>query len=254
MAIVTPASIGNEPPPGAADAGRAPRVSRGLAGLTVVSGLASVVLYVAGALMVFDLPGANATPERVAAYVHDRHALLLIASYVWGLAITANLAVVVAMYEVLRGSPPARVASGMGMAAGVALCTLEFVAFAVFATLVHGEARDPAAARTIADLFAVTLSYGGFASALWSAAVSFALLRAGWLRGWIAWLGFLGAAIHVVAAASLERSGPFSPAGIAGYAGPAAVIAWIGAVAVAIAAVGGMPMPRGVRWLVQGVR
>ncbi|MBI2764740.1 MAG: hypothetical protein HYX53_02385 [Chloroflexi bacterium] len=185
----------------------------------LVTGIAATVLFIAGGLLIAPLPGAGASGEEVARYAVDHRTLLLATSYVWGVAICAQLAFAVALRDALSGGRPGTLL-GVGLSAAIALVALEFAGFALVAALAFRPPTDPAGARLLGDLVLVTLSYAGFAAALWSGAYSLAMLRDSGIHAWVAWLGFASAAAHLEAAGAFARSGAFSPSGWGGYAGP----------------------------------
>ena len=218
----------------------------------VASGLACAVLYAAAAVTVLGLPDTAAPGSEVAAYAVNHRTLLLAGSYLWGLAISANLIFAVAFFALLshRGRP-AEPWSLVAVAGALMLCAMEFVAFAILVMLAFRPV-EPASARLLADLYAILLAYAGLPAALWTACGSVALWSTGLGRRWVGVLGLLAAIVHLVVAGSLARSGIFSPSGAPGLVAPVLIVAWIGAVSLAVAATASAPMPRILRGLLSG--
>lgn len=217
----------------------------GWSATAVSSGLACAVLYVGAALTVVGLPDTGAAGGEVARYVHDHRTLLLGGTYLWGLAITANIVFATAVWGVLgRADGPAAAANLAGLFGALALTVLEFGAFVVLATLAFRDALEAAMARTLADIFAITLDYTGFPSALWTGGASITMLAGRRYRPWLAWLGFASAGLHLVVAGAYASSGFFSPSGPLGLVEPVLITGWAGAFAVAIAADCDARLPR----------
>ncbi len=212
------------------------------------SGLASALLYAAGLLMIAGLPGTDRSAEAVATYLGDHRTAVLLAAEALGLAIAAQICFAAALWGWLRrGDDPLPAANLIGLASAAGLSVLEFTGFSVLVAAAYRTGQAPDTARLLLDLFTLTLSYSGFAAALWTTAVSIVLLRQREVRAWLAWLGFASAGAHIVAAASLARSGFFSTSGPPGYIAPVLIIVWIGAISVATAASASARLPRIIR-------
>ena len=166
----------------------------GWSATAVSSGLACAVLYVGAGLTVVGLPDTGAAGGEVARYVHDHRTLLLGGTYLWGLAITANIVFATAVWGVLGRADGPAAANLAGLFGALALTVLEFGAFVVLATLAFRDALEAAMARTLADIFAITLDYTGFPSALWTGGASITMLAGRRYRPWLAWLGAATAA------------------------------------------------------------
>ena len=118
----------------------------GWSATAVSSGLACAVLYVGAALTVVGLPDTGAAGGEVARYAHDHRTLLLGGSYLWGLAITANIVFATAVWGVLgRADGPAAAANLAGLFGALAFQWLSYAATLPIALLLAVLASVPIA-------------------------------------------------------------------------------------------------------------
>jgi hypothetical protein len=212
---------------------------RSAAALTTSAGVLAVALAGAGAVLLLDLPRVDATAIDVQEFARESRTRILVAGYVWGVAVMAMLCFAAGLHAVLR-KRSSGVANDAAFAAAVALAALQFVGWGLLLALAY-RPLEAEAAHLLNDLVYLLLAYAGFPAALWTAGASWALWRSRLVRPWVAWLGVASALIHLEAAGALASGGQFSPSGFGAYLAPALISAWMGAVAVAALAPLGLP-------------
>jgi hypothetical protein len=175
---------------------------------TALSGIVFVVLMLAGASFVTDVPKADASAQEIAGYLADSgtHTRNIIGAYIWVLGGLAFLGFVAGLRSLLRraeGDPGtlSNLVFGAGVvftavwsASAVALAAVPFaVEFA------DAPVSDPDIVRVLPQLGSLLLLLGGgFAGILLLVATSVLALRTGALPRWLAWFGIVVATALVV--------------------------------------------------------
>jgi hypothetical protein len=179
---------------------------------TAVVGLASFALIVVAGLIepLWLVPGTNASPREVAAYVGDYRTGFLVAVFVFGVAMAGFLAFSVGLWSWLRRRPgvaePVAATFVLGV---VSLCTVVFAGFAVMLVFAY---RAPAVAdpRLLYDLCFGLLAISGIPTALALGSYAWIVLGAARpLPAWTGWVAALAAAAHVLIAATFFFEGGF---------------------------------------------
>ena len=166
-----------------------------------LSGIVFVVLMLAGASFVTDVPKGDASAQEIANYLADsgNHTRNIIGAYLWVLGGLAFLGFVAGLRSVLRraeGDPGtlSNVVFGAGVVFtavwSVSAVALASVAYAV--EFSHAPVSDPDLVRVLPSLGGLILLLGGgFAGILLLLATSTLIFRTGVLPRWLAWFGIL---------------------------------------------------------------
>lgn len=198
------------------------------------AGAATVVLFLAGALLGADRPPFATGGPEFAAYLQEHRtsvqlSCLLFAlagpCFIWFLSHVATLARA-------AGPEPARKASaayGCGVAF-TAMFLLDVTALAAATLRPANMARAPELAGALQDfeLLAMAMAAPLVSGALVALALVTLRHRAVW-PGWVGWLAALAAAVYAMRAATLfTTDGPFAADGAAGlYAPVSALLGWL---------------------------
>ncbi|HLZ69948.1 MAG TPA: DUF4386 family protein [Dehalococcoidia bacterium] len=199
-----------------------------VARLTGLAALIAVPLYVIAMLLQGNPPGGTAGGAQVIAYATAHHDALLIAIYLTGLALALALCVSVGLAALLRGDGEGTgVIAVVGLVGGVGWVATVLVGLLFPLGLVYRTpGGDPAVARLLLDLSALSFTLSGFPTAVNVGAFSLLMLRSRLFPNWLAWLGLLTGAAHLVAGAAFAHDGLFAPEVAAGQIAPALYILW----------------------------
>jgi hypothetical protein len=171
---------------------------------TAALGLASFALIVVGGLIepLWLAPSTSASGHEILDYVARNRDGLLASVFVFGLGMTLFLAFAAALCAWLVEQPGvARAHAAVFGAGSAALTTL---VFAGFATMLAFAYRAPAlrTPRELYDLCFGLLAVSGFPTALALGAFAAIVFGARPLPAWTGWLAVVGAAAHLLIAAS----------------------------------------------------
>jgi hypothetical protein len=203
------------------------------------TGFAGLALTIAFALAALTAPpagllGAPETAGGTPAYLVEHRGATLVSAYLGGLAWGVLLvAFVVGLAEVLgrvEGEP--RLLATVGLAGGVALAAVLCVVVLILTVLVQPRTLEAGVAGVVHDALFLANNISGFPTAVCVGAFSAIVLRDGGLPRWIGWIGVAVVVVHLVSAAALAASGPFSPTGVFGTAAPALMTIWVGCISV----------------------
>jgi hypothetical protein len=168
---------------------------------TALSGIVFVVLMLAGASLVTDVPAADASGQEIAGYLADggKHTRNLVGAYLWVLGGLAFLGFVSGLRTVLRraeGEPGTL--SNLVFGAGVVFTAVWSVSAAALAAVAYAvefsdaPVSNPDVVRVLPQLGSLLLLIGGgFAGILLLVATSMLTFRTGVLPRWLAWFGIL---------------------------------------------------------------
>jgi Domain of unknown function (DUF4386) len=196
---------------------------------TAISGFLAFVLYVASVVLIFDIPTIDAPTSSLASYVGTHQARLFAEAIIWGFATVATVCFISGLWSLLRDAVPnARMLAMLALGAGLltyALVQGNFVFTLALAFRPHGYSPD--ITQLLYDLTLLGVTLAGLPTALSTVAFSLLMLRSSLVPNWVAWLGFLVAMLHVVAAVSFASGGWFSPSGIGVFVSPPLYYLWI---------------------------
>jgi hypothetical protein len=191
---------------GRSSPGREARERR-LIGLT---GLTSFILIVTGALVsppLWETPGTNASGAAVAASAYADRGRVLAGIFIYSLAMGLFLWFAAGLWGWLRQAEPSPRPLSAAFAFGaVALAVLIMTAFVPGGLLAY-RAQPAVVAGPLADLTFGLLAVSGIPTAVCLGAYAELVLRYRLLPVWTAWLAALGAATHVLIAASFLSHG-----------------------------------------------
>ena len=166
-----------------------------------LSGIVFVVLMLAGASFVTDVPKADASAQEISGYLADsgNHTRNIIGAYLWVLGGLAFLGFVSGLRAVLRraeGEPGTL--SNLVFAAGVVFTAVWSVSAAALASVAYAvkfsdaAVTNPDLVRVLPQLGSLLLLLGGgFAGIFLVLATSVLTLRTGVLPRWLAWFGII---------------------------------------------------------------
>jgi hypothetical protein len=203
-------------------------------------GLAAFGLIVVGGLIqpLWLFPGTGASGREIAAYVGAHRGGAIASVFVFGLGMGGFLAFAAALWAWLRRRPrvPGSLAAIFVFGAA-SLCTVVFAGFAVFFALAY-RAPSVVAPRELYDVCFALLALSGIPTALALGAYAAIVFTASPLPAWSAWVAVVGAAAHLLIAASFfSKSGFFSLEGGVIVAIPTTMFLWLLAASVCLLSV-----------------
>lgn len=181
----------------------APRIV-GFAGLTSFA-LIVVAAFVSPPL--WDAPGTHAPAARASAYAHVHASRVIASLLIYSVGMALFLCFVVGLAAWLRDRGP-RTLPAVLAAAGVVLTTLILAGFVPVYMLSY-RTQPPVVAAPLADLTFGLLALSGVPTAVCLGAYAALVIRRRWLPRWTAWVAIVGAATHVLIAASFVSHGAF---------------------------------------------
>jgi hypothetical protein len=178
---------------------------------TAVVGLLSFGLIVVAGVTepLWLAPGTGASGREIAAYAAEHRGTLIASVFLYGLGMGGFLAFGIALWAWLRSRPgvaePLAALFGCGV---VALCSVVLVGFAPALVLAYrsGAVSDP---RLLWDLSFAVLGLSGVPTALALGAYAWIVLTTRVLAPWSGWVAAVGAAAHVLIAATFFFSSGF---------------------------------------------
>jgi hypothetical protein len=173
-----------------------------------LSGIIFVVLMLAGASLILDVPKGDASPQEIAQYLTDsgNHTRNIAGAYLWVLGGLAFLSFLTGLRSVLRQAErgTGRLAD-LVFGAGVVFAAVWSVSAATIASVAYAiefadvRITNPDLVTVLPSLGGLLLLLGGgFAGILSLVATSILIFRTGVLPRWLAWLGIVVAASLVV--------------------------------------------------------
>lgn len=191
------------------------------------TGVAAVVLYVVGTLVLPTPPDANAPAVEVAGYFHDHQDGIQVALAFYAAAALFFLWFVGTLASVLRRADVSPRLSSIAFGAGVAATAIyvaDLTAFAVAALRADSGVLGAQVTQALFDAGNLGFATGSFAFATLFAATAIVILRRGGLPDWLGWLAGLTAILVALRLGALfTADGTFASDGLFGY--------WVGIVA-----------------------
>ncbi|HXF99120.1 MAG TPA: DUF4386 family protein [Gaiellaceae bacterium] len=195
--------------------------------LAAAGGIAGVVLFVVGLLVMGSPPGVDEDPAAVADFFADNRGQVLWGTFIGGLGALAIIWFVSALGAAMRNAGEGRLAAALGLAFAITFA-IGSVAVLLRAGLAFNVAPGGDAEVAWAlyqtsvtlDTFSAVIAAGVYAS------VAGAALRTGFLPRWWGWISGLTALYSIVAATGWARDGFWSPDGI-GLVSFLVFLAWI---------------------------
>jgi hypothetical protein len=203
--------------------------------LGAATGILFVVLLLVSVFLAPATPDINAAPKDISAYFSDHRNVVLVSSYIGGLAVPVFLWFLGSLVQTLRRAEGEHarlsiVCLGGGVTtAAIALATAGFTATLAWSSALHD---DGGAVRALFVLSAIGLQFIYFAMAAFVASASVLMIRTGVVSRWIGEAGVVFAMVMLVGAASFASSGVFQPNGGPAFAALSAFAAWMLAVSV----------------------
>lgn len=226
MAAGAPGSSPDVTAPGA------PAVAGATAAAAILAALLAFAAFLAGGFL--DAPEADAPARDVLAFYADHRGGLLVA---FALSVVAWCVLMPAVFAGIREllGPGVRVAATVGLVGAVVEAAVIAVSLVLLGALTF---RAPGvgfpAVRTLNDAFLLAVAASAYPTVLCAGAFTVAIRRSGVLPPWTAWLAMLTAAMHVLAAVSLRRSGVFSPTGTFAELAPLCMTLWLAGLGIAV--------------------
>jgi hypothetical protein len=221
--------VASPPAPLSANGAAAPsaRTTR----LTGYAGLASFALIIIAALVarpLWNAPGTSASGADVAAYVYGARGRTIASLLMYSLAMGLFLCFAAGLWAFLRQKEPApQPLSATFALAAVALVTLILAAFVTGGVLSY-RPQQAAIAQSLRDITFGLLALSGIPTAVCLGAYGVIVGRCRCLPRWTAWLAGLGAATHLLIAASFVSHGALlSLEGSVIFLVPGTLFAWI---------------------------
>ncbi len=170
-----------------------------------LSGLAFFVLAVLSGFIYPQQPRVDAAPAKTLAWVHDHHVALQAGMIFDFFAAGVLLWFAGYLYRVLRRAEgdvaslaPVVLASGIGVSVTTAMAALPTVLLA-FMEAQRGGLDDPSLVRALGDLNTIFFSVTSVMTAVFLAALGWAMLRAELATAWLGWLALLVAIFNCIA-------------------------------------------------------
>ena len=170
-----------------------------------LSGLAFFVLAVLSGFIYPQQPRVDAAPAKTLAWVHDHHVALQAGMIFDFFAAGVLLWFAGYLYRVLRRAEgdvaslaPVVLASGIGVSVTTAMAALPTVLLA-FMEAQRGGLNDPSLVRALGDLNTIFFSVTSVMTAVFLAALGWAMLRAELATAWLGWLALLVAIFNCIA-------------------------------------------------------
>ena len=170
-----------------------------------LSGLAFFVLAVLSGFIYPQQPHVDAAPAKTLAWVHDHHVALQAGMIFDFFAAGVLLWFAGYLYRVLRRAEgdvaslaPVVLASGIGVSVTTAMAALPTVLLA-FMEAQRGGLNDPSLVRALGDLNTIFFSVTSVMTAVFLAALGWAMLRAELATAWLGWLALLVAVFNCIA-------------------------------------------------------
>jgi hypothetical protein len=170
-----------------------------------LSGLAFFVLAVLSGFIYPQQPRVDAAPAKTLAWVHDHHVALQAGMIFDFFAAGVLLWFAGYLYRVLRRAEgdvaslaPVVLASGIGVSVTTAMAALPTVLLA-FMEAQRGGLNDPSLVRALGDLNTIFFSVTSIMTAVFLAALGWAMLRAELATAWLGWLALLVAVFNCIA-------------------------------------------------------
>jgi Domain of unknown function (DUF4386) len=170
-----------------------------------LSGLAFFVLAVLSGFIYPQQPRVDAAPAKTLTWVHDHHVALQAGMIFDFFAAGVLLWFAGYLYRVLRRAEgdvatlaPVVLASGIGVSVTTAMAALPTVLLA-FMEAQRGGLNDPSLVRALGDLNTIFFSVTSIMTAVFLAALGWAMLRAELATAWLGWLALLVAVFNCIA-------------------------------------------------------
>jgi Domain of unknown function (DUF4386) len=170
-----------------------------------LSGLAFFVLAVLSGFIYPQQPRVDAAPAKTLAWVHDHHVALQAGMIFDFFAAGALLWFAGYLFRVLRRAEgdtaslaPIVLASGIGISVTTAMAALPTVLLA-FMDAQRGGLNDPSLVRALGDLNTIFFSVTSVMTAVFLAALGWAMLRAELATAWLGWLALVVAIFNCIA-------------------------------------------------------
>jgi hypothetical protein len=178
------------------------------------SGAVFVVLAAASFIVAGESPKVSDSAEKVVAYLDSNRSKLMLGAFLFALGFVFFLWFAAAVANHLRERGEGRVAATV-LAAGAAFAAVQFVVMALFATLAFSVsgAGDATLTKALYDLDVGLDNLDGLAAGLFVLAAAIGLKRTASIPAWLAWAGFLVAALFFLRATTWASEGFWSPSG-----------------------------------------
>jgi len=172
------------------------------------------MLAVAAFLIAGESPKVSDSAEEVVAYLGSNRSKLMVGAFLFALGFVFLLWFAAAVANHLRERDQGRVAATV-LAAGATFVAVQFVVMALFATLAFSVAGagDAAVTKALYDLDIGLDNLDALAGGLFVLAAAVGLKRTASIPAWLAWAGFVVAALFFLRATTWANEGFWSPSG-----------------------------------------
>ena len=196
---------------------------------TALAGILGVILYVAGDLLIADLPPINAPAQTVATYAASHQAQFLAFVYLWGATVAATICFLTGLWSILRHAERAsEVAATLALGAGYVIWAIVLGGLIFVLELGYrSNSLAPATAKLLSDLGILSATLSAFPTVVSVGAFSVLILRTDALARWVDWFGFLVVVAHLGAAGAFAQDGFFSPSIISVFVAPPLYFIWV---------------------------
>ena len=196
---------------------------------TAVAGIASVLLYALGDVLIIDLPPINESAQTFASYTASHGTQLLIFVYVWGVTVAAVLCFLTGFWSVLRGAErTSALLSTLGLGSGYLIWAIVLAGLGPVLVLGYlSHSLDPTTTKMLITLALLGATLSAFPTVVSVGAFSLLILRTGGAPRWIGWFGVVVVLAHLAAAGAFAQDGFFSPSVVSVFVAPPLYFSWV---------------------------
>jgi hypothetical protein len=201
---------------------------RSLCRFTGLAVLLAAPLYVAAFLLQGSPPSDRAGGEQVLAYAGDHRTAILAAISLTGLVLALALCVQIGLARILhRAESDGGLLASLGLVGGVGWIVVVLAGLVCTLALAYRPpVGDPQLARSLLDMSVLSFALSAYPTVVNVGAFSLLMLRSPLFPRWVAWLGFLTGAAHLLAGAAFAHDGLFAPSLMANLIAPALYTLW----------------------------
>lgn len=194
-----------------------------------IAGIVSLVLYLVGDALIFDLPPINSSAATLASYVASHQGQMLAFVYVWGATVAAALCFLAGVWSLLRRSDRvSELLATLGLGSGFVIWAIVLAGLApVVAAGYLSTTLDPTTAKLLITLALLGATLSAFPTAVSVGAFSALILRTGALPRWVGWAGVIVIVAHLLAAGAFAESGFFSASVVSVFVAPPLYFLWV---------------------------
>ncbi len=184
--------------------------------LVNLSGILFVVLLAVSFTLPTQPPQSGESPQKVIEFFKNHRLQFFIALYLQGLALIPFFVFSARLRDLLHSVEGGKsLFASVSFASAVASGALALAISPFWATLAYRSNRsDPGMVRVLFDLGNLGFNVISFPFAIFIAAASVVMIRAGIPARWLGWAGIPVAFLQLVSAGSFAEAGIFAPGGL----------------------------------------